>query len=149
MKGKQLAAGGVVVDAQHRVLLREPRGHFGGYVWTFPKGRVDPGETPEQAALREVHEETGYAARIIDKVPGQFEGDTTSTVFFLMTPVGEPVEFDRAETQSIRWVPLVEAAGLIALTTSAKGRKRDLAVLEAAVNFLTKCLVLVDPPIAR
>jgi 8-oxo-dGTP pyrophosphatase MutT (NUDIX family) len=42
-----------------RVLLRRPRGDFDGYVWTFPKGRPEPGETPELAALREVKEETG------------------------------------------------------------------------------------------
>ena len=60
------------------MLLREPANHFGGYVWTFPKGRVDAGETPQQAALREVLEETGYTARITGLVPGMFEGDTTA-----------------------------------------------------------------------
>ena len=40
-------------------LLREPTGHFGGYVWTFLKGGVNAGESPREAALREVHEETG------------------------------------------------------------------------------------------
>lgn len=31
----------------------------GNLLWTFPSGKIDPGETPEQAALRELHEETG------------------------------------------------------------------------------------------
>ena len=38
-----------------------------GYVWTFPKGRPDAGETPERAALREVKEETGYSTKVIRK----------------------------------------------------------------------------------
>src|SRR3712207_8188058 len=50
--------GGVVMDDAGRVLVREPRNHFSGYVWTFPKGHPDPGETPEEAARREVFEET-------------------------------------------------------------------------------------------
>lgn len=44
--GKRAAFGGVVVDAEGRVLLREPADHFGGYVWTFPKGRPDANESP-------------------------------------------------------------------------------------------------------
>jgi 8-oxo-dGTP diphosphatase len=55
--------------------LRRPKGDFDGYVWTFPKGRPDAGETPEQAALREVKEETGYSAKVIGKLPGSFRGE--------------------------------------------------------------------------
>ena len=34
--------------------------------WTFPKGGIEPGETPEQAAVREVEEETGVKARVLE-----------------------------------------------------------------------------------
>ena len=78
------AYGGVLINERGAVQLREPANHFGGYVWTFAKGRPDPGETPEQTALREVLEETGQAARIIALIPEVFAGTTTSTVFFLM-----------------------------------------------------------------
>ena len=37
-KKKPRAYGGVVIDADRRILLRRPRGDFDGYVWTFPKG---------------------------------------------------------------------------------------------------------------
>ncbi len=33
--------------------------------WTFPKGKIDPGETPEEAALREVEEETGLRCEVV------------------------------------------------------------------------------------
>ncbi len=54
-------AGGVVFDPAGRVLLIRDRNGF----WVFPKGHLDPGETPEQAAIREVWEETGIKAQIL------------------------------------------------------------------------------------
>jgi 8-oxo-dGTP diphosphatase len=61
----KLAFGGVLVNDQGQVLLRRVTNDFGGYRWTYPKGRPDPGETPEQAALRETLEEVGYQAEIV------------------------------------------------------------------------------------
>lgn len=130
--GLAAAWGGVLVDHQGRVLLREPAGHYDGYVWTFAKGRQDSGETPEQTALREVLEETGYPARIVASLPGLHAGGTTVTGYFLMLPAGEPGAFGPAETAAIRWVDFDEAAALIARTRNATGRARDLAVLAAA-----------------
>ncbi|MSR55915.1 MAG: NUDIX domain-containing protein [Gemmataceae bacterium] len=136
MKSK-VAYGGLVIDADGRVLLREPKNHFGGYVWTFPKGRPDPDETPEEAAVREVEEETGYAARILQAIPGSFEGATTQTRFFLMA-AGPQVREPDWETQEIRWATFAEARELIALTTYVQGRERDLAVLAAAEKLLER-----------
>ena len=48
------AAGGYVQNAQHELLVFYRRGS-----WDMPKGKIDPGESPEQAAIREVQEETG------------------------------------------------------------------------------------------
>lgn len=132
--GKKVAYGGVLIDDRQRVLLRRPTGDFDGYVWTFPKGRPDPGETPEQAALREVREETGYGAQIIGKLPGCFDGGTTVTEFFVMSPLGKPVSLE-AETSAIQWVTFPEAEKLIAMTKNIGGRKRDLTVLAAARDY--------------
>lgn len=134
-RGLAAAYGGVLVDAQRRVLLREPAGHYDGYVWTFPKGRPDRGETPEQTALREVREETGYRARILARLPGSHAGGTTVTDYFLMTPVGKPGHCD-AETAAVMWATVAEAGPLIARTTNRTGRQRDLAVLAAAAAYL-------------
>lgn len=136
--GKKAAYGGVLIDDRQRVLLRRPTGDFDGYVWTFPKGRPDLGETAEQAALREVREETGYSAEIIGKLPEGFEGGTTVTEFFLMAPVGKPGAFD-AETTNIKWATFSEAEKLIAMTKNIGGRKRDLAVLAAVRDY---CLAI-------
>ena len=130
------AYGGVVFDAAGRVLLREPTNHFAGYVWTFPKGKPDPGETPEQAALREVLEETGCKARILAPIPGDFLGDLTVNHYFLMVEATPGASLDPHdwETSQVRWVSPAEAQALIEMTPNAKGRLRDLQVLRAALG---------------
>jgi 8-oxo-dGTP pyrophosphatase MutT (NUDIX family) len=127
--------GGVLINADGQVLLREPRGHYRGSVWTFPKGKPDPGETPEQTALREVYEETGIQAAIIRKIPGRFVGSRTCNEYFLMRPLRDTCRFDCRETQAIRWVTRAEARQLIALTVRPKRRERDLQLLEAAYDL--------------
>jgi 8-oxo-dGTP pyrophosphatase MutT (NUDIX family) len=57
------SAGIVLVDDLGRLTIREPANHFAGYEHSYAKGRVDPGETPRQAALRELTEETGLVGR--------------------------------------------------------------------------------------
>lgn len=133
---KKRAYGGVLFDRSGRVLLRKPAGEFDGYAWTFAKGRIIEGASPEETALREVYEETGYKARIMGKIPGSFEGGTTLNEYFLMSPVGEAQPFDPGETAEIRWVPLSEAPALIRRTRNVAGQKRDLAVLAAAQKLL-------------
>jgi len=52
------------VDSRARILLvRQFRVPAKDYVWELPAGKVDPGETPLQAARRELKEETGFTAR--------------------------------------------------------------------------------------
>lgn len=131
------AYGGVLIDGEKRVLLREPSNHFGGYVWTFPKGSADDGESPEETALREVREETGYQAEIVAPIPGEFGGDTSVTMFYLMRPVGDPADTDH-ETQSIEWVSLDDAPSYIEKTKSVTGRARDQSVLDAAIAVHAK-----------
>lgn len=124
------AYGGVLIK-DGKILLREPTNHYGGYVWTFAKGRIEDGDTPEETAIREVFEETGYHGEIIKLIPKKFGGDTSVTVFFLMKPVGAPSDFGW-ETQSIKWCTKEEAIELIKMTKSTRGVARDLQVLEAA-----------------
>ncbi len=54
------AAGGIVYNERQEILLIFRRG-----IWDLPKGHLDPGETPEQAALREVQEETGLQELVL------------------------------------------------------------------------------------
>ena len=61
----QRSAGGLVIDGD-RILLISTRN---GRRWQLPKGHIERGETPEQAAVREVREETGVDGRIIATLP--------------------------------------------------------------------------------
>src|SRR5215467_12897361 len=126
------AYGGVVINSRGQVLLREPAGHYKGDVWTFAKGRPAPGESPEQTALREVLEETGYHAEITAKIPGSFDGKRTSNEYFLMSPIDDTGHFD-TETWAIRWASPEEARQLIQLNGKAGRRRRDLRVLKLAL----------------
>ena len=60
----EFSAGGLVLDAQGRILLIRARDLRGQPVWTLPKGALAPGETSAEAALREVREETGYRCEL-------------------------------------------------------------------------------------
>lgn len=67
---------GVIVDARGRILLaRRTEGRDLAGLWEFPGGKVDPGETPEQALVRELREELGIEARVgapVIAVPQQY-----------------------------------------------------------------------------
>ncbi len=62
---REFSAGGIVFNNKGQVLVTQ---HSQNKHWSFPKGLIDPGQTPEQAALREVREEGGVEAEIIAKV---------------------------------------------------------------------------------
>ena len=86
-------AGGVVsriVDGQREYLVVEASTVRG--LWVLPKGHIEPGETPEAAAVREVEEEAGVRARIVGSA-GESEyvanGRRVLTIFFLMRYQGE------------------------------------------------------------
>lgn len=68
---EEICAGGVVFFQGKIVILQRKNG-----VWLMPKGHVDPGETLEEAACREVTEETGLTARIGPKL-----GETAYSYF--------------------------------------------------------------------
>ncbi len=61
-EAKEYAAGGIV-ERNGKILLVQIINLQGEIVWTFPKGHLEKSETPLQAALREVEEETGWRCR--------------------------------------------------------------------------------------
>jgi 8-oxo-dGTP diphosphatase len=70
MAKKYLSIAGVVIrDDQGRYLLVQERQFIAYGLWNLPAGHVDPGETPQQAAIREAHEETGLDVELIDREP--------------------------------------------------------------------------------
>lgn len=109
-----VAAGGVVVDAQGRVLLvHRPRYND----WSFPKGKVDRGESIEAAAFRELREETGLECEIIRQLSSSHYAYTTRkgevkpkvVHYFLMRVTGGRLFTDGKETDEALWCTVQEA----------------------------------------
>jgi diadenosine hexaphosphate hydrolase (ATP-forming) len=81
-------AGGIIVWRDRVVLRRTILGE-----WVFPKGWIDPGETAEQAAVREVREEAGVQAQIVrvaGAAPYEADGELREVVYYLMRVVDSP-----------------------------------------------------------
>lgn len=76
---REFSAGGIIFNNQNQVLLTQ---HSSNHYWGFPKGHPKTGESMKEAALREVKEEAGIEAEIIEKV-----GDTK----YIFTMEGEKI----------------------------------------------------------
>ncbi len=62
---REFSAGGIVFNSRGQVLVTQ---HSQNKHWSFPKGWIEEGQTVEEAAIREVREEGGVVAEIVDKV---------------------------------------------------------------------------------
>src|SRR4249919_3442309 len=111
----EFSAGGLVVDDHGQVLLIRARDLRNQPVWTLPKGALMAGETSEQAALREVREETGYECAVVrdlEAVTYWFQRGgqrIKKTVrWYRMRPVAKVGEHDH-EVDETAWVAPAEA----------------------------------------
>jgi len=112
----EVSAGGVVYrrsDEGVEVVLAARRTRRGDLAWGLPKGLVEPDETPEQAAVREVREETGLEADVEVSL-GEiryfyvWEGVRVRKAvhFFLMRATGGDASQHDDEMEEVRWFPL-------------------------------------------
>ncbi len=78
--------------------------------WIFPKGHVEPGETHEAAALRELHEEAGVVATLVGPVGSSrftLKGRSIEVAYFLAMASG--ASGASPEGRKMQWLPYAEA----------------------------------------
>jgi len=122
------AAGGVVRRNGSRGAMRVAIVHRPGYDdWSFPKGKVDRGETLEETALREVEEETGLRCKLIAPLGctayADHKGRDKVACYWVMDVVGGRFRAG-SEVDEVRWVTVDDALDLLSY-------RHDRALLRA------------------
>ena len=120
------ASGGVVWrrgagGALELVVVHRPRYDD----WSLPKGKLDAGETWEDAALREVEEEVGLRCRLGDELPPvgyrDNKGREKAVRYWLMQPEDDSAPFTpNDEVDEMRWVEAAAAAALLSYPHDAE-----------------------------
>lgn len=102
------SAGGLVVRESLILLISTQEGKR----WQLPKGHIEQGETPEEAAVREVREETGVTGRILAPLPpveywyiekGRRRVHKTVEYYLLSYVSGDTADFDAREVSGADW----------------------------------------------
>ncbi len=129
-----------ITDNNELVLIREYSAGTENYQLAFPKGLVDAGETPEQAANRELKEEAGFGANKITQLksvtlaPGYFTH--TMNVLVAESLYNESLAGDEPEPlEVVKW-PLEKANELLNQTDFTEAR--SIAGLLLVQNYLAK-----------
>jgi len=108
-----------VPEPGHVILIRQYRYAVNAFLWELPAGSVDEGETPEQAAHRECHEEIGKVPATIVRMAAMFPTPgycDEEMVFFRLSSLEEPTEaaaLDEDEDIEARTFELHEAREMI------------------------------------
>jgi 8-oxo-dGTP pyrophosphatase MutT (NUDIX family) len=140
MSPEEFSAGGVVVRADECVVIVPTRrAADGSKVLALPKGHPEPGESPEEAALREVREEAGVEARLVEQL-GEVRywysrgGRTIAKVvrFFLLEYVAGSVEDHDREVEEACWMALERAARELTYRGDREMAARALSHLRTA-----------------
>jgi 8-oxo-dGTP diphosphatase len=130
------AAGGVISrqkrDGRVEVLLIH-RPHRED--WTFPKGKLESGETHERCALREVEEETGLRCALGLELASTSHTDGKGRLklvrYWMMYPVGG-VAGPRNEVDAVQWVPIERAGSILTYTRDRELLKTFTAIQRRA-----------------
>ena len=134
-----MAAGGVVFREGEEGIEIVLVSRRAGGLFALPTGKVDPGEQVVQTAVREVLEETGLEAEILDalgEVRYWVTDDTKERVakvvhFFLMRPTGGDTADHDHEFDDVGWFHLAEAERLLT-------HKNQLHILHRAAELIAK-----------
>jgi 8-oxo-dGTP pyrophosphatase MutT (NUDIX family) len=137
----EFSAGGVVMNDAHEVVVIVPtrRAANGSRVLALPKGHPDGEESSLQAALREVREEAGIQAEVVDTLGEvrywyQRGGRRIAKVveFFLLRYVSGDLADHDHEVEQARWVPAAEAVETLTYAGERDMVRRALSQVQRA-----------------
>lgn len=128
---REFSAGGIVFKG-NEVLLTQ---HSSNYYWGFPKGLIDPGQTSKEAAIREVKEEGGVVAEIVEKVGESKYIYTLNsekifkvvTIYLMKYLSGDPKDHDW-EVSEAGWYSPKEALKKLSFSQDKSLLKRALSI---------------------
>lgn len=126
--GKPPASGVVVLESDGRVWLVSPSNQHGGYVNTFPKGKLDPGLGLRANALKEAFEESGLQVELTGFLCDSVRS-TSITRYYMAERVGGHPGDMGWETQAVHLVPRDQLASVVT-------HKNDQGVLLALQALL-------------
>lgn len=94
-----------IIVADGRVLMVRRRVAEGSLSWQFPAGEVEPGESAEEAAVREAHEETGLTVRADRRLGERVHPATGRTMFYVACSVLKGTAYigDEEELAEVAW----------------------------------------------
>jgi 8-oxo-dGTP diphosphatase len=131
MVGRRIRVAAAVIWNEGRILLtqRPPGGPLGG-MWEFPGGKIEPGESPEHAIAREIHEELGVSAHpleVIEVDTHDYEHGLEVELWFVRCELDSHAFLPSAAIHATRWI----LPGEIALTEVLAGDREFLRSLGA------------------
>jgi len=146
MSRREISAGCVIYRrTEHgtEVVLVKPAGRD---AWALPKGLIEPGEAPEEAALREATEESGLLGQIIARI------DTIKYVytaawedpparvfkivtFYLMRWTGGDTRRHDRETEQVAWLPIAEAISRASYRTEREILRKAESLVPASADL--------------
>jgi 8-oxo-dGTP diphosphatase len=141
---RDVVAAGVVVFGPDQSVLLVHRPKYDD--WSFPKGKLDPGEREQAAAVREVLEETGVGVRLGPPLANQrypFRGGMKTVHYWTGRPLDDsPDMFDvntyapNAEIDKVQWVTAPRARGLLTYEHDVETLEEALAVRKRTETFV-------------
>lgn len=146
MARPRVAAGALFFDDQGRVLLVQPTYKEG---WDIPGGYVEPGESPLQACIREVHEELGIQPPIgpllvVDWAPHPDEGDKLLFVFdggVLAADAQAQISLNESELQSYAFHDLQRAGALLSSRLARRVAAAATARSHGSAHYIERGLI--------
>ena|SRR3989344_6760596 len=130
---REFSAGGIVFNSKGQVLVTQ---HSSNKHWSFPKGHIEKGQSSKEAGLREVKEEGGIEAKIIEKIGDNKymyknkEGENVFkiVVLFLMEYISGDIKDHDWEVSEAKWVTPEDALGILSFSTDKQLLKKAVEI---------------------